>query len=140
MSESMIDLVRRVVSESRGVPLTAEEVAEMAGITRVQAGAILPAMRSRGEGLIRLGAGVYAWRPDRPDQDVPPTPGHPRVVAKHPSPQSADLAEAARLIDDEILRKVGLEVAGRSVAGDRIAFDEDGTAWLIVITIEARLL
>ena len=150
---TLADRVRQVLIDAGGAPVTVEQAAAaLPGDPRESIAATFANLRSArtNVGTVRLGSGIYAWRPDSLDDDVPfrsgsgPRVGRERAGATpkaKPTPRRDDtFDDVVAAIPDDVFGKVGMVVVANARDGGRIVTDENGTAWMVTVTIEARLL
>jgi hypothetical protein len=144
------DQVLALLVEERGRPLNVDEVYERlsrdVNTTKGSLAGSLSVLRKRREttGVIRTSLGHYAWRPGHLNEDVPASnfPGSKNGGKRSPKEpaDNRELADVGARVDDSVLREVGLDVVGRTAAGDRVAVDAEGTLWLVEVHVTARLL
>jgi hypothetical protein len=125
---SMTERVLDVMTAHPGQPMTTGEAAELAGITQKQAQNVLTRSRTLGR-LGKVGRDRFVYPPSEGSSPV-------RPVRETP----ADLRPITDAIDDDVFKGVGLQPVGMAADGSRICVDDQGQAWKVRVTVEARMI
>lgn len=142
------EMTRQVLRDAKGEPMRLVEIRDQIAANGIDTsgGTVSSTLTSARKdharyGIVRLGSGFWAYRPDTPEDDIGPSTTPTRPARPVAGPTTGEVLERfSDGIDDGPYKGAGLTPIAHTRDGDRICVDDQGAAWIVVVEARARLL